>query len=146
MSDPVIVQSILVETVSETATVIAETIEAKQESGEIDESALTSDELAAIIELKQDVDVVSQVGISDEQSAQLSSIAETTAAVNEQTEIIIEAAGASVLADSESADALSDILEETIAASEALVEGAIDIETFAEVVDVEELIAEEEAY
>ena len=60
LSDPVIVQSILVETVRDSL-VIAETIEAKQESGEIDELALTSDELAAIIELKQAVDVVSQV-------------------------------------------------------------------------------------
>ena len=140
LSNPELVETILVETLIDTADEVATWIETRIESGEIDQDSLDADTWGAIVDLKNQSDLVAQSGLTEEAAGQISSIATTTADVNDQIAAAIESAGVDVIADTSSAEALSELVSDTLGAAADLVSGAIDAGQYAENTNVTEIV------
>jgi len=140
LSNPELVETILVETLIDTADEVVTWIETRIESGEIDQDSLDADTWGAILDLKNQSDLVAQSGLTEEAAGQISSIATTTADVNDQIAAAIESAGVDVIADTSSAEALSELVSDTLGAAADLVSGAIDAGQYTENTNVTEIV------
>ncbi|MEK9985946.1 MAG: hypothetical protein VW879_14495, partial [Opitutae bacterium] len=143
LEDPTVVQEVLEETVIASAQEISNTIETKQQSGEIDESSLDADTVSAITSLKSDADVITQIGLSEDKKNQVAAISATTANVNKETASVIQQAGAAALADEAAASSLSNLAEAVLVAAQDLSEGKLDVATYVQATDVETLASQD---
>jgi len=142
LSNPELIETILVETVIDSSAEITTWIETRIESGEIDESSLDAEALAAVIDLKNESEVIAQTGLSGEALAQVTAVASTTTAVNGQISLAIASGGVEVLADTATAEALSGLVDDTLNEAADLIAGVINIEVFLENTNVAEIVGQ----
>ncbi len=142
LSNPELIETILIETVVDSSAEIATWIETRIESGEIDESSLNAETLAAVIDLKNESEVIAQTGLSGDALAQVTAVASTTTAVNGQISLVIASGGVEVLADTATAEALSGLVDDTLNEAADLIAGVINVEVFLENTNVAEIVGQ----
>ena len=142
LSNPELIETILVETVVDSSAEIATWIETRIASGEIDESSLDAETLAAVIDLKNQSEVIAQIGLTGNALAQVTAVASTTTAVNEQIALAIASGGVEVLADTATAEALSDLVDDTLNEAVDLIAGVIDVEAYLDNTNVAEIVGQ----
>ena len=142
LSNPELIETILIETVVDSSAEIATWIETRIESGEIDESSLDAETLAAVIDLKNESEVIAQTGLSGDALAQVTAVASTTTAVNGQISLAIASGGVEVLADTATAEALSGLVDDTLNEAADLIAGVINVEVFLENTNVAEIVGQ----
>ena len=137
-SDATVINSVLTETVRETATTIVETIEEKQVDGRLDLTTATEEVVAAVNAVKEAAEVVQQTGADAALTAKIVNVATATAQSNAVVENLITTGGAEAITNSESAAAIAEIVTNTVSQTAAFVDDEIDETTFEAETNAEE--------
>ncbi len=137
LGDATLTNEVLKETAEESATLIVAEIEAKQTAGTLDLSNTNDTTVAAILQIKETQEVITQTGLDSTQTANISAIATTAAETNALIETQVATAGVSVLTTASSAEDISGIVTNTSTLAEQLVTGEITTDTFTTSSDVD---------
>ncbi len=136
LGDAGIVGEILQETTSESAASIVEDIFTKQISGGLDLSNANDPATAAILEIKEVLEVIEQGGLGFSLTENLNAIATTVANTNTLIESEVSGGGVAVLTTVEAAEEVADIVTNVSILAEQLIAGQITLEEFYQLSDV----------
>ena len=144
-SDATVINTVLKETVKETATTIVETIEKKQTDGSLDLSSASADVVAAVNAVKQTAEVVQQAGVDTTLVTKIAKVATATAQSNTVVESLITTGGAAALSDEGAASAIARIVTNTVTQTAAYVDDEIDETEFEAETDAQEQANKDES-
>ena len=136
LGDSTFTTEVLKETAEESATLIVAEIETKQNAGTLDLSDTNNATVAAILEIKEEQEVVTQTGLDSTTLAAVTEVAKAAAETNTLIATQIATNGVTVLTSTTTATAISEIVENNTTLATQLVTNEITTDEFTTQADV----------